>query len=270
MTTPITGMSASAAHKANIRLTSPASGSLTRQLLKLPPTALHKECTVCKLFLKPHRSSQQGQRSYPQLRHRGSMTTPITGAECECGDIGQYCGSQCQRVDRRHGSYRNRPDGASKGMHRLQEGSLKTAPILATGSTIPTATALRKYDGTNHWHECECGDKSDTAAHSFPVGDRQGRYQGGHRHHTRNAPFAALKRSENTVIDKLPTAAIPAIQAAVIITPISQEATTPPKSLLRPVDSSDLIGWLAALFVGGGVLTLLGVSSKKRKDSEAE
>ncbi|MCI6999810.1 MAG: chitobiase/beta-hexosaminidase C-terminal domain-containing protein, partial [Clostridiales bacterium] len=24
-----------------------------------------------------------------------------------------------------------------------------------------------KYDGTNHWHECECGDKADTAAHSF-------------------------------------------------------------------------------------------------------
>ena len=23
-----------------------------------------------------------------------------------------------------------------------------------------------KYDGTNHWHECECGDKADVAAHS--------------------------------------------------------------------------------------------------------
>ena len=35
-------------------------------------------------------------------------------------------------------------------------------------------------------------------------------------------------------------------------------------------DSSNLIGWLAALFVSGGVLTVLGVSSKKRKESEAE
>ena len=35
-------------------------------------------------------------------------------------------------------------------------------------------------------------------------------------------------------------------------------------------DSISLIGWLAALFVSGGVLTLLGVSSKKRKESEAE
>ena len=28
--------------------------------------------------------------------------------------------------------------------------------------------------------------------------------------------------------------------------------------------------WLAALFVSGGVLTVLGVNSKKRKESEAE
>lgn len=24
-----------------------------------------------------------------------------------------------------------------------------------------------KYDGTNHWHECACGDKADNAAHTF-------------------------------------------------------------------------------------------------------
>ena len=24
-----------------------------------------------------------------------------------------------------------------------------------------------KYDDNNHWHECACGDKADTAAHSF-------------------------------------------------------------------------------------------------------
>ena len=35
-------------------------------------------------------------------------------------------------------------------------------------------------------------------------------------------------------------------------------------------DSSNLIGWLAALFVSGGVLTVLGASGKKRKESEAE
>ena len=35
-------------------------------------------------------------------------------------------------------------------------------------------------------------------------------------------------------------------------------------------DSSNLIGWLAALFVSGGVLTVLGMNGKKRKESEAE
>ena len=35
-------------------------------------------------------------------------------------------------------------------------------------------------------------------------------------------------------------------------------------------DSSNLIGWLVALSVSGGVLTMLSVNSKKRKGSEAE
>ncbi len=35
-------------------------------------------------------------------------------------------------------------------------------------------------------------------------------------------------------------------------------------------DNSNHIGWLAALYVSGGVLTLLGVSGKKRKGSEVE
>ena len=56
--------------------------------------------------------------------------------------------------------------------------------------------------------------------------------------------------------------------------PASQEPDTPPAQQKpespKTGDSSNLIGWLAALFVSGGVLTLLGVSGKKRKESEAE
>ena len=38
----------------------------------------------------------------------------------------------------------------------------------ATGSTHTHSYGTEwKYDGTNHWHECECSDKADTAAHSF-------------------------------------------------------------------------------------------------------
>ena len=39
--------------------------------------------------------------------------------------------------------------------------------IAATGSTHTHSYGTEwKYDDTNHWHECECGDKADIAAHS--------------------------------------------------------------------------------------------------------
>ena len=102
-----------------------------------------------------------------------------------------------------------------------------------------------KYDGTNHWHECQCGDKADTAAHSFQwVIDKAATKEAtGIKHE--ECTVCGAKRSENTVIPK--------------------ESGSP-----QTGDSSNLIGWLAALFVSGGVLTVLGVSSKKRKESEAE
>ena len=44
---------------------------------------------------------------------------------------------------------------------------LETATIPATGSSdTPSYGTDWKYDDTNHWHECECGDKADIAAHS--------------------------------------------------------------------------------------------------------
>ena len=102
-----------------------------------------------------------------------------------------------------------------------------------------------KYDDTNHWHECSCGDKADTAAHSFQwVIDKAATKEATGTKHE-ECTVCGAKRSENTVIPK--------------------DSGSP-----QTGDSSNLIGWLAALFVSGGVLTLLGASGKKRKESEAE
>lgn len=115
-----------------------------------------------------------------------------------------------------------------------------------------------KYDGTNHWHECGCGDKADTAAHSFQwVIDKAATKEAtGIKHE--ECTVCGAKRSENTVIDKLPDG--------------GNTGNTGDDSTKSPQtgDSSNLIGWLAALFVSGGVLTVLGVNSKKRRESEAE
>ena len=126
-----------------------------------------------------------------------------------------------------------------------------------------------KYDDTNHWHECECGDKADTAAHSFQwVIDKAATKEATGIKHEK-CTVCGAKRSENTVIDKLPDSGNTGNTGSGdnnTDKPGKDDSTKSPQT----GDSSNLIGWLAALFVSGGVLTVLGVSSKKRKESEAE
>ena len=126
-----------------------------------------------------------------------------------------------------------------------------------------------KYDGTDHWHECECGDKTDTAAHSFQwVIDKAATKEAtGIKHE--ECTVCGAKRSENTVIDKLPDGGNTGNTGSNdnnTDKPGNDDSTKCPQT----GDSSNHIGWLAALYVSGGVLTLLGVSGKKRKKSEVE
>ena len=144
---------------------------------------------------------------------------------------------------------------------------LETAPIPATGSTHTHSYGTEwKYDGTNHWHECECDDKADTAAHSFQwVIDKAATKEAtGIKHE--ECTVCGAKRSENTVIDKLPDGGNTGSGDNNTDKPGKDDSTKPPQT----GDSRNLIGWLAALFVCGGVLTVLGLNSKKRKESEAE
>lgn len=123
-----------------------------------------------------------------------------------------------------------------------------------------------KYDGTNHWHECECGDKADTAAHSFQwvIDNAATKEATGIKHE--ECTVCSAKRSENTVIDKLPDGGNTDNTGSSdnnTNKPGNDDSTKCPQT----GDSSNHIGWLAALC---GVLTLLGVSGKKRKKSEVK
>ena len=95
-----------------------------------------------------------------------------------------------------------------------------------------------KYDGTNHWHECECGDKADTAAHSFQwVIDKAATKEAtGIKHE--ECIVCGAKRSENTVIPK--------------------DSGSP-----QTGDTSNLMLWIALLFISGGICTALTVKRKK-------
>lgn len=147
---------------------------------------------------------------------------------------------------------------------------LETAPIPATGSNHTHSYGTEwKYDGTNHWHECKCGDKADTAAHSFQwVIDKAATKEAtGNKHE--ECTVCGAKRSENTVIDKLPDGGN-TDNTGSSDNNTNKSGNDDSTKCPQTGDSSNHIGWLAALYVSGGVLTLLGVSGKKRKKSEVK
>lgn len=189
--------------------------------------------------------------------------------ECECGDKANIAAHSASEwiVDT---AATETADGAKHKECTVCKKVLETAPIPATGSNHTHSYGTEwKYDGTNHWHECECGDKADTAPHSFQweIDKAATKEATGIKHEECN--ICGAKRSENTVIDKLPDG------GNTDNTGSSDNSTDKPgndNSTKCPQtgDSSNHIGWLAALYVSGGVLTLLGVSGKKRKESKVK
>ena len=189
--------------------------------------------------------------------------------ECQCGDKADIAAHSASEwiVDT---AATETADGAKHKECTVCKKVLETAPIPATGSNHTHSYGTEwKYDGTNHWHECECDDKADTAAHSFQwVIDKVATKEAtGIKHE--ECTVCGAKRSENTVIDKLPDGGNTGNTGSGdnnTDKPGKDDSTKPPQT----GDSRNLIGWLAALFVCGGVLTVLGLNSKKRKESEAE
>ena len=186
--------------------------------------------------------------------------------ECECGDKANIEAHSASEwiVDT---AATETADGAKHKECTVCKKVLETAPIPATGSNHTHSYGTEwKYDGTNHWHECECGDKADTAAHSFQwVIDKAATKEAtGIKHE--ECTVCSAKRSENTVIDKLPDGGNTDNTGSSdnnTNKPGNDDSTKCPQT----GDSSNHIGWLAALC---GVLTLLGVSGKKRKESEVK
>ena len=189
--------------------------------------------------------------------------------ECECGDKANIEAHSASEwiVDT---AATETADGAKHKECTVCKKVLETAPIPATGSTHTHSYGTEwKYDGTNHWHECECGDKADTAAHSFQwvIDKATAKEANGIKHE--ECTVCGAKRSENTVIDKLHGGGNTDNTGSSdnnTNKPGNDDSTKCPQT----GDSSNHMGWLAALYVSGGVLTLLGVSGKKRKKSEVK
>ena len=129
--------------------------------------------------------------------------------------------------------------------------NVKTITPMADSHTHSYGTDW-KADTNNHWHECACGDKADTAAHTFKwVTDKEA-----------TATEKGSKHEECTVCGyKKAAAEIPATGSG----SGSASQPTKPGSTDSPQtgDSSSVL-WLAILCISG-VLGVLGAAGKKKE-----
>ena len=231
--------------------------------------AKHKECTVCKKVLETATIPATGSTHTHSYGTDWKYDDTNHWHECECGDKADVAAHSASEwiVDT---AATETAEGAKHKECTVCKKVLETATIPATGSTHSHSYGTDwKYDDTNHWHECECRDKADTAAHSFQwVIDKAATKKAtGIKHE--ECTVCGAKRSENTVIAKLSDSGSTGNTGSGNNNTDKlgkDDSTKSPQT----GDSSNLIGWLAALFVSGGVLTVLGLNGKKRKESEAE
>lgn len=129
--------------------------------------------------------------------------------------------------------------------------------VIVTYKSIPHTHSYGadwKSDADNHWHECPCGDRKDTAAHSFKwVIDKEA-----------TATTRGSKHEECTVCGyKKAAVEIPATGSAAKPSDQTDNLgnTTSPKT----GDSSNLVLWSALLFISGGAVIGTTVVSRKKK-----
>ena len=133
--------------------------------------------------------------------------------------------------------------------------------VIVTYKSIPHTHSYGadwKSDADNHWHECPCGDRKDTAAHTFKwVIDKEA-----------TATARGSKHEECTVCGyKKAAVEIPATGSTVKPSDQTDNLgnTTSPKT----GDSSNLVLWSALLFISGGAVIGTTVVSRKKKHNRS-
>ena len=128
----------------------------------------------------------------------------------------------------------------------------ETIPATGGGEHTHSYGSEWKNDATNHWHECFCGDKADKAAHDFKwVVDKEA-----------TATQKGSKHEECRVCG---------YKKAAVEIPATGTPTEPGKPTdsdsPQTGDNSNMILWIALLFVSGGVVIGIIVYSKKKKEN---
>ena len=138
--------------------------------------------------------------------------------------------------------------------------TIETIPATGGGEHTHNYSSDWKSDSINHWKECSCGDKADVAAHSFKwVVDKEA-----------TAPKKGSKHEECKVCGyQRPAVEIPATGSTT--KPTDPTGSNPNTGAESPKtgDNSNMILWIAVLFVSGfGVLGTVIYGKKKKEQAE--
>ena len=128
----------------------------------------------------------------------------------------------------------------------------ETIPATGGGEHTHSYGSDWKNDADNHWHECSCGDKADKAAHDFKwVVDKEATAtQKGSKHE--ECKVCGYKKA--------------AVEIPATGTPTEPGKPTGPDSP-QTGDNSNMILWIALLFISGGALTGVTVFDKRKRHS---
>ena len=214
----------------------------------------HKECTVCGYTMATetipatgggeHTHSYSSDWKYDADNH---------WHECSCGD-------KADKAAHTAGEWIiDTPATATTSGSKHKECTVcgytmatETIPATGGGEHTHSYSSDWKYDADNHWHECSCSDKADKAAHDFKwVVDKEA-----------TATQKGSKHEECRVCG---------YKKAAVEIPATGTPTEPGKPTdsdsPQTGDNSNMILWIALLFVSGGVVIGITVYSKKKKEN---
>lgn len=134
----------------------------------------------------------------------------------------------------------------------------ETIPATGGGEHTHSYGSDWKYDADNHWHECSCGDKADKAAHDFKwVVDKEA-----------TATQKGSKHEECRVCGyKKAAVEIPATGSTTKPTDPTQTNPNTGAESPKTGDNSNMILWIALLFISSGAVIGITVYSKKKKEN---
>ena len=222
----------------------------------------HKECTVCGYTMAtetiPATGGGEHTHSYGS---EWKNDADNHWHECSCGDKTDAAAHTASDWITDTAATAT-TDGTKHKECTVCKRVLETGTIPATGGGEHTHNYSSdwKSDSINHWKECSCGDKADVAAHSFKwVVDKEA-----------TATKKGSKHEECKVCGyQRPAVEIPATGSTTKPTDPTGSNPSTGADVPQTGENSNMMLWVAVLFVSGfGVLGTVIYSKKKKEQAE--